>query len=117
MELVVLNIGLEAGILGARSFSVMVIMCIFTTVLACPLVQCIYPPSVRTYMEAKRSIEGQEEGGVVGTGVAGVTDLHQHADGEDCKVDGDGSREDFMLEFGCSSAFSSSSALECEKEY
>ena len=115
MELVVLNIGLEAGILGPRSFSVMVIMCIFTTVLACPLVQCIYPPSVRTYIETKRSMEGQEEGGV-GTGVAEEIDLHQHADGEDCKV-GDGRHEDLMLEFGCSSAFSSSSALECEKEY
>lgn len=110
MELIVLDIGLQAGILGVRSFSVMVIMCIFTTVLACPLVHCIYPPSVRTYIETKRSTEGT--GGIV---AGGETDLQQHPDREDCKVGGDGGHEDFMLEFGCSSAFKSSS-MECEKE-
>jgi len=47
--LIVLNIGLQAGILSTRSFSVMVIMCLFTTIIAFPIVQCIYPPSVRTY--------------------------------------------------------------------
>jgi len=88
VELIVLNVGLQTGILSVRSFSVMVIMCIFTTILACPLVQCIYPPSVRTYIEAKITRVGQGGHGVdsIDLGLEGETGLWEHPGGEDSKV-------------------------------
>lgn len=47
VELIVLNIGLREGVLNNRIFSVMVIMCLFTTFMTCPLVLWIYPSSAR----------------------------------------------------------------------
>jgi Kef-type K+ transport system membrane component KefB len=47
IELIVLNIGLEAKILSKVTFSVMVIMCLFTTFLTCPLLNVIYPKHLR----------------------------------------------------------------------
>jgi len=47
VELIVLNLGLSAGILNTKTFSVMVIMCLFTTFITCPLVEIIYPPHKR----------------------------------------------------------------------
>jgi Kef-type K+ transport system membrane component KefB len=43
VELIVLNLGVSAGILSTRTFSVMVVMCIVTTFMTCPVVDCIYP--------------------------------------------------------------------------
>lgn len=48
VELIVLNLGLSSGILNIKTFSVMVIMCLFTTFITCPLVDIIYPKSIRT---------------------------------------------------------------------
>jgi Kef-type K+ transport system membrane component KefB len=47
VELIVLNIGLREGVLNNRIFSVMVIMCLLTTFMTCPLILWIYPSSVR----------------------------------------------------------------------
>lgn len=47
VELIVLNLGLQAGILNTKTFSVMVIMCLFTTFITCPIIECIYPPHKR----------------------------------------------------------------------
>ncbi|KAJ2539788.1 K(+)/H(+) antiporter, partial [Coemansia sp. RSA 1853] len=44
VELVVLNIGLDAGVIDTRIFSLMVLMAIVTTVATTPLVTWIYPP-------------------------------------------------------------------------
>lgn len=45
-ELVILNIGLGAGVLDRRLFTVMVIMAITTTVITEPLLRLIYPPRI-----------------------------------------------------------------------
>jgi Kef-type K+ transport system membrane component KefB len=45
-ELVILNIGLGAGVLDRRLFTVMVIMAITTTVITEPLLRVIYPPRI-----------------------------------------------------------------------
>ena len=47
VELIVLNLGVTAGVLSQRTFSVMVIMCLFTTFITGPMVQCVYPPHMR----------------------------------------------------------------------
>ncbi|KAJ2355304.1 K(+)/H(+) antiporter, partial [Coemansia sp. RSA 2618] len=44
VELVVLNIGLDAGVIDTRIFSLMVLMAIATTVATTPLVTWLYPP-------------------------------------------------------------------------
>ena len=43
MELIVLNIGLQAGVLHERTFAALVIMCILTTLTAFPAAQWIFP--------------------------------------------------------------------------
>jgi len=54
VELIVLNLGVSAGILSTKTFSVMVIMCLFTTFMTCPLVELIYPPHKRKRFAAVR---------------------------------------------------------------
>ncbi|KAG0040319.1 phosphatidylinositol-3,5-bisphosphate 5-phosphatase, partial [Podila clonocystis] len=44
VELVVLNIGYDAGVINARVFVIMVAMCLITTGMTTPLVSWIYPP-------------------------------------------------------------------------
>ncbi len=48
VELIVLNLGMESGILTIRTFSVMVIMCLFTTFITCPCVNFLYSANYRT---------------------------------------------------------------------
>jgi Kef-type K+ transport system membrane component KefB/nucleotide-binding universal stress UspA family protein len=43
MELVILNVGRELGIIGPSLFAMMVIMAIVTTMMTCPLLFAIYP--------------------------------------------------------------------------
>jgi Kef-type K+ transport system membrane component KefB len=43
MELVILNIGLDAGVISPALFSMMVIMALTTTFLTTPLLECVYP--------------------------------------------------------------------------
>lgn len=47
VELIVLNLGMSSGILSVRTFSVMVIMCLFTTFITSPLIDLIYPAEMR----------------------------------------------------------------------
>ena len=46
MELVVLNIGLDLGVISPTVFSMMVLMALFTTFITTPLLAIIYPPVV-----------------------------------------------------------------------
>jgi hypothetical protein len=48
VELIVLNIGLQAGILDTRSFSMFVIMALILTIITTPLTLWIYPEQFRT---------------------------------------------------------------------
>lgn len=50
VELIVLNIGNEFHVLDDHTFSIMVIMCLFTTFITCPILYCIYPESKRQVM-------------------------------------------------------------------
>lgn len=43
MELIVLNIGLDAGVINDRIFAIMVIMCLVTTFMTSPLISITYP--------------------------------------------------------------------------
>ncbi len=48
MELIVLNIGLDLGVIGPKLFTMMVIMALFTTFMTTPLLRWIYPPESTT---------------------------------------------------------------------
>ena len=43
MELVILNIGLELGLINQTLFSMMVLMALATTILTTPLIEIVYP--------------------------------------------------------------------------
>jgi Kef-type K+ transport system membrane component KefB len=47
IELVVLNIGLEIGVITPTIFTMMVLMALVTTMMTTPLVEWVYPPSAR----------------------------------------------------------------------
>jgi hypothetical protein len=49
VELIVLNIGLQAGILNPRAFSMFVVHAVVLTVMTTPLVLFFYPPKVRRH--------------------------------------------------------------------
>ena len=51
VELIVLNLGLSSNILNTRTFSVMVVMCLFTTFITSPIVEYIYPPNLRVLLK------------------------------------------------------------------
>ncbi|PWN47475.1 hypothetical protein IE53DRAFT_248687 [Violaceomyces palustris] len=51
VELIVLNIGLSAGILDTRVFSMFVVMAVVSTVATTPLTLLAYPESVRTQLD------------------------------------------------------------------
>jgi Kef-type K+ transport system membrane component KefB/nucleotide-binding universal stress UspA family protein len=53
MELIVLNIGLELGVISPTLFTMMVLMALFTTFITTPLLQLVYPPEelARTLFE------------------------------------------------------------------
>lgn len=47
VELIVLNLGLQAKILDVEIFTIMVMMALVTTIMTSPIVEYIYPPSLR----------------------------------------------------------------------
>ncbi|RSL77083.1 hypothetical protein CEP51_009394 [Fusarium floridanum] len=51
VELIVLNIGLQAKILSTRTFTIFVVMALVTTFLTTPLVSWLYPPSYQRKLE------------------------------------------------------------------
>lgn len=67
VELIVLNIGLSAGILDTRVFSMFVLMAVVSTVITTPLTLWIYPESHRTRLD-DASIHSHH-GGKIGSGV------------------------------------------------
>lgn len=54
VEIIVLNIGLQAEILSTRTFTIFVVMALVTTFATTPLVQWIYPQSYQRKVEAWR---------------------------------------------------------------
>ncbi|PWY96887.1 hypothetical protein BCV70DRAFT_102434 [Testicularia cyperi] len=61
VELIVLNIGLSAGILDTRVFSMFVLMAVVSTVITTPLTLWIYPEHVRTTLdEASITSDGEK---------------------------------------------------------
>ncbi|KAG8671915.1 hypothetical protein FPOAC2_05275 [Fusarium poae] len=54
VELIVLNIGLQAGILSPRTFTMFVVMAVVTTVTTSPLTRWLYPLSYRLKVEKWR---------------------------------------------------------------
>ncbi|KAJ2852011.1 K(+)/H(+) antiporter [Coemansia brasiliensis] len=60
VELVVLNIGLDAGVIDTRIFSLMVLMAIITTVSTTPLVTWLYPPKWQKRLEDQLLDEASE---------------------------------------------------------
>lgn len=52
VELIVLNIGLQAKILSVRTFTMFVVMALITTFATTPLVSYLYPPSYQAKLEA-----------------------------------------------------------------
>ena len=52
VELIVLNIGLQAKILSQRTFTIFVLMALITTFATTPLVRWLYPPWYQTKIEA-----------------------------------------------------------------
>lgn len=52
VELIVLNIGLQAGILSQRTFTIFVVMALLTTFATTPIVSVLYPPSYQAKIEA-----------------------------------------------------------------
>lgn len=66
IELIVLNLGRSSGILNEKTFAVMVIMCLFTTFLTCPLLNYIYPVHLRTRHDVEemaklKDVEGNSD--------------------------------------------------------
>jgi Kef-type K+ transport system membrane component KefB len=47
MELIILNIGLQKGIIGPALFSIMVLIAIVTTLMASPLFEWVYGKQAR----------------------------------------------------------------------
>jgi Kef-type K+ transport system membrane component KefB len=47
VELIVLNLGLEAGVIDTRVFTIMVLMALLTTFMTTPLIMWVYPPHKR----------------------------------------------------------------------
>ncbi|KAK1755676.1 putative transporter [Echria macrotheca] len=54
VELIVLNIGLQAGILDERTFTMFVVMALVTTVATTPLTKALYPPWYQKKVEKWR---------------------------------------------------------------
>ncbi|EJD50751.1 hypothetical protein AURDEDRAFT_99595 [Auricularia subglabra TFB-10046 SS5] len=80
VELIVLNVGLTAGILDTRLFSMFVIEALTLTFCTSPLVQAIYPPQYHTKVNGGR-INLEEPSTTVGTPVKRSSDWTE--DGED----------------------------------
>lgn len=82
VELIVLNIGLTYKVLNVRIFSILVVMCLFTTFMTCPLLNLVYPESARTYIsqavptkdkDCDKDSDDLEAGKVDGNGLEMVT--------------------------------------------
>ena len=62
MELIIINIGLQRGIIGPALFSMLVLMAIVTTLMASPLFEFVYGRKARERGELGQLNEGDEDG-------------------------------------------------------
>src|SRR3546814_6753498 len=69
MELIIINIGLQKGIIGPTLFSIMVLMAIVTTVMAGPLFEVVY---------GRKAREAGELGALGAEGVTPVPRSEEH---------------------------------------
>ncbi|KAI1498776.1 K+ homeostasis protein Kha1 [Biscogniauxia marginata] len=70
VELIVLNIGLQARILSQKTFTIFVVMALVTTVSTTPLTKWLYPPWYRTKLEQWKRGEIDWDGKPLGTGIS-----------------------------------------------
>src|SRR5262249_6320947 len=61
VELVILNIGLDLGILSPALFSIMVLMALVTTFMTTPLLSWIYPTQYWHFSEDAKESAGKAE--------------------------------------------------------
>lgn len=63
-ELVILSVGLEAGLIGSELFSILVVMALVTTIMTGPLLRRVYPERrvVRDIAAAERAAKGIHRG-------------------------------------------------------
>lgn len=66
MELIIINIGLQKGIIGPALFSMLVVMAIVTTLMTSPLFELVYGRKARASGELGRLNESEEEHDVAG---------------------------------------------------
>ncbi|KAG8157593.1 hypothetical protein KVR01_012635 [Diaporthe batatas] len=71
VELIVLNIGLQARILSRRTFTIFVVMAVVTTVATTPLVKWLYPPWYQDRMEKWRRGETDKDGNPISSATSG----------------------------------------------
>ena len=63
VEIIVLNLGIQSGILNSKVFTVMVIMCLVTTFMTCPLVNYVFPEEIRAlYLEDEEDLIDKQDG-------------------------------------------------------
>lgn len=62
VELIVLNLGYDSGVISDKTFAIMVIMALVTTFITVPMVTCIYPQEYQVAQQAKREEERAEGG-------------------------------------------------------
>ncbi|KAI5922379.1 K+ homeostasis protein Kha1 [Camillea tinctor] len=74
VELIVLNIGLQARILSQRTFTIFVVMALVTTVTTTPLTKWLYPPWYRTKLEQWKRGEIDWDGKPLETDVGSQSD-------------------------------------------
>ena len=65
MELIIINIGLQKGIIGPTLFSMLVLMAIVTTVMASPLFEIVYGKKARESGELGSVGEHDDDEGLV----------------------------------------------------
>jgi hypothetical protein len=58
VELIVLNLGLEAGVINVECFTILVLMALITTFMTSPLIRAVYPQ--RLWLSASLSQAAQE---------------------------------------------------------
>ncbi|KAH9907350.1 K+ homeostasis protein Kha1 [Xylariomycetidae sp. FL2044] len=74
VELIVLNIGLQAKILSQRTFTIFVVMALVTTVATTPLTKGLYPPWYREKLDKWKRGEIDWDGKPLGTEAASQSD-------------------------------------------
>jgi Kef-type K+ transport system membrane component KefB len=71
MELIIINIGLQRGVIGPALFSMLVLMAIFTTLMASPLFEWVYGRKARERGElGALNEENEPEGAAPGLAAA-----------------------------------------------